>query len=136
MAWACQRRKWPARPFSSTSTRLINPQPPIVPIRILGKYVAKLVKVLTKKNKNLPDAFLNIRKFKQDCLFAWLEYDKLECTDKYFDCPRYSKVCKTSSINGVSLNILCPRTCRRCPGSFLFVCFKAIIKLTHKIVLE
>lgn len=120
LAWASQVLRWPAMPCSNTSIVSTNRRLLIAPIPTLDRFAVRLAKVFHVLF-NLIRKILTIQ-------FYLKEYDRLECTDKYFDCPRYRKVCKTSSINGVSLNILCPRTCGRCSGT-LFSCANLSIYL-------
>jgi hypothetical protein len=39
------------------------------------------------------------------------EFNAMTCIDSYFDCPSYRQLCRTATLGGQPLNLVCQRTC-------------------------
>ncbi|RNA04637.1 cadherin-related tumor suppressor [Brachionus plicatilis] len=62
-------------------------------------------------------AYCKNSNFRTICCETCKKYEMVSCADRYFDCPRYKDACASAKVNGLSVKILCPRTCGKCKAA-------------------
>lgn len=72
---------------------------------------------LMRDNKISVSAFCADPVYSAQCCQSCQKYKNMACKDTDVFCPKYEAGCKTSTVNGVRVSTLCPRTCKTCTAT-------------------